>query len=87
MALTPIEQQRLDDILAEISQIESRLAVAHGLGDSHSSQGVSATFSDNMQWRKQLSYLRAARDRLVAKQTGDVIPAKPGLNLSNYCPT
>lgn len=86
MALTPAEQTRLDEVEAEISQIESRLAVSHGLGDSHSSQGVSANFSENFRWRQQLSCLRAVRDRLIAKQTGDAAPPKPGVTLSNYWP-
>lgn len=86
MALTPAEQTRLDEVETEISQIENRLSVAHGLGDSHGSQGVNASFSDNMRWRQMLGQLRYLRDKLIAKQTGAAIPAKPGLNLSDYSP-
>lgn len=87
MALTAAETRRLAEVTAEITQIEQRLAVSHGLGDSHSSQGISATFSDNAQWRNRLSLLRAVRDQLEAKQAGEAIPAPMGVNVSSYWPT
>lgn len=86
MALTALESLRLRDLETEICQIENRLAVSHGLGDSHSSQGLSATFNDNAQWRNRLSLLRAARDRLKSKQSGEDLPPPPGLTLSDYSP-
>ena len=84
MALTAAETRRLQEVRDEIDQIEARLRVAHGLGDSHSSQGISATFNDNPQWRNRLSILRRIRDQLEAKQQGDDIPPPPGVTYSYY---
>jgi hypothetical protein len=86
MPLTSYEQMRLDEVQVEIAQIEARLAVVHGLGDTHSSQGVSASFTDTMRWRQQLSNLRSLRNKLVAKQNGERLPPRPGANLSYYSP-
>jgi hypothetical protein len=87
MPLTVRESLKLQEIQAEISQIENRLAVSHGLGDSHSSQGLNASFSENMRWRSALSTLRAARDRLLMKEAGETHERVPGVNISNYWPT
>jgi hypothetical protein len=86
MALTAAETRRLQEVLAEIAQIEQRLAVSHGLGDSHSSQGISATFNENQKWRGQLSILRRLRDQLEAKDAGEPIPPAPGVTVSIYRP-
>lgn len=72
---------------AEISQIEHRLAVSHGLGDSHSSQGISASFNDNAQWRNRLGQLRQLRDKLEALQAGERLPPAPGVTVTRYVPT
>lgn len=87
MALTAAETRRLQEVTDEISQLENRLRVSHGLGDSHSSQGLSATFSDNPSWRNRLSLLRSIRDQLEAKRDGDPVPGAAGINVSRYVPT
>ena len=86
MSLTAAQTRRLQEVQDEICQLEQRLRVSHGLGDSHSSQGVTATFNDNPQWRNRLSLLRNIRDQLEALQAGEVLPAPPGVNLSYYRP-
>ncbi len=87
MSLTTAQTRRLEEVLTEISQIENRLAVSHGLGDSHSSQGVSATFNDNAMWRNRLSLLRTVRDALEAMQAGEPVPPAPGVTVTRYIPT
>lgn len=87
MALSARETRRLAEVTDEISQIENRLRVSHGLGDSHSSQGLSATFNDNAQWRNRLSLLRSVRDALEAKQAGECPPPAPGVTVTRYIPT
>lgn len=86
MALTTAQTRRLAEVRAEIDQIEHRLGVSHALGDSHSSQGISATFNDNARWRSRLSILRGIRDRLEAVDAGEDVPPPPGTNLSYYQP-
>jgi hypothetical protein len=86
MALTASQSVRLAEIEEEIGQIQNRLAVSHGLGDSHSSQGVSATFNDNPRWRNKLTLLRRMREQYLAIAAADEIPAPSGINLSNYVP-
>jgi len=87
VALTARQTRRLQEVRDEICQIEQRLAVSHGLGDSHSSQGVSATFNDNAQWRNRLSLLRNVRDALEALQAGECAPPAPGVTVTHYIPT
>lgn len=87
MALTAAQTRRLQEVEDEIAQIEQRLRVSHGLGDSHSSQGISASFSDNREWRAALSTLRRLRDQLIALRDGEPIPPAPGVVLSDYRPT
>lgn len=86
MAMTTLETRRLAEIRTEIEQIEHRLGTSHALGDSHSSQGISATFNDNDRWRRRLSLLRGLRDQIEAKEAGEAIPPAPGVNLSYYRP-
>lgn len=87
MALTAAQTRKLQEVQDEICQIENRLRVGHGLGDSHSSQGLSATFNDNLKWRGQLSSLRALRDKLEAIRDGTPLPPAPGVTVSRYVPT
>jgi len=84
MALTAQQTRRLAEIEEEIGQIENRLAVSHGLGDSHSAQGISTSFNDNPRWRNRLTLLRRMREQYEAINAGEEIPAVPGRNLSNY---
>lgn len=86
MPLNAQQTRRLAEINTQISQIENRLAVSAGLGDSHSSQGVSATFNDSFKWNSQLSLLRSLRDRLEALRDGTQLPPPIGTNLSVYRP-
>lgn len=85
--MTARQTRRLQEVQTEICQIEQRLAVSHGLGDSHSSQGVSATFNENPQWRNRLSLLRNVRDSLEALQAGETPPPAPGVTVTRYVPT
>lgn len=87
MALTARQTRRLQEVSDEIGQIERRLAVGHGLGDSHSSQGISASYNDNLEWRNRLSTLRQIRDQLEALRDGEPIPPAPGVTVSFYQPT
>ena len=87
MPLNAADTRRLDEITNEICQIEQRLAVGHGLGDSHSSQGISATFNNNTEWRNRLSLLRNMRNRLEAVRDNLPLPPIAGTNLSTYLPT
>jgi len=87
MGLTPQQARRLDEVNTEIASIERRLAVSHGLGDSHSSQGISATFNQNIEWSKRLPLLRNFRDRLECIRDGLPLPPVSGTNLSYYFPT
>jgi hypothetical protein len=80
------ESRRLSEITTEIAQIEHRLGVSHALGDTSSSQGISATFNDNARWRSRLDLLRRMRDQLEAKQSGETLPPIPSVNLSFYRP-
>lgn len=84
MALTIYESRRLAEIEQEIGQIENRLSVSHGLGDSHSAQGISTTFNDNPRWRNRLTLLRRMREQYEAKAAGEQMPPIPGRNVSNY---
>jgi hypothetical protein len=84
MALTAQQTRRLAEIDEEIGQIENRLAVSHGLGDSHSAQGISTSFNDNPRWRNRLTLLRRMREQYEAINADEEIPAAPGRNLSNY---
>jgi hypothetical protein len=86
MPLTAAQTRRLAEVRCEIDQIEHRLGTSHALGDSHTSQGISATFNDNQRWRNRLSVLRGLRDRLEAVENGEEIPPPPGMNLSYYRP-
>jgi hypothetical protein len=86
MALTAQQTRRLAEIEEEIGQIENRLAVSHGLGDSHSAQGISTSFNDNPRWRNKLTLLRRMREQYLAIAAGGEIPAPSGINLSNYVP-
>ena len=86
MALTPSQTRRLAEIEAEIGQLENRLAVVHGLGDSHSAQGISASFSDNPRWQSRLTLLRRMREQYEAIAADETIPPPPGRNVSNYIP-
>lgn len=86
MALTTHETRRLAEIEQEIAQIENRLAVSHGLGDSHSAQGISTSFSDNPRWRNRLTLLRRMREQYEAKAADETMPPIPGRNVSNYIP-
>lgn len=87
MPLTRNESRRLQEVIDEIQQVESRLRVSHGIGDSSSSQGISTSFSDNPQWRNRLSILRVLRNQLEAKDAGEPIPSAPGVTVSCYVPT
>lgn len=87
MSLTTRQTRRLQEVRDEICQLEQRLRVSHGLGDSHSSQGISATFNDNPQWRNRLSLLRTVRDQLEALQAGETLPPVPGVTVTRYIPT
>lgn len=87
MALTAAQTRRLQEVQDEICQLENRLRVSHGLGDSHSSQGLSATFNDNIKWRNQLSNLRRLRDQLEAIRDGLPLPPPPGVTVTRYVPT
>ena len=87
MALTASQTRRLAEIEEEIAQVSNRLAVSHGLGDSHSAQGISSTFNDNPRWRNRLTLLRRMREQYEAIATGDDIPPPPGVNQSYYFPT
>lgn len=87
MSLTARETENLHEIETEIAQIEHRLSAAHGLGDSHSSQGVSANFTDLRYWRSALTQLRRRRDQLEAKRDGQPIPPAAGVTVSRYIQT
>lgn len=86
MALTASQTRRLAEIEEEIQQVSNRLAVSHGLGDSHSAQGISSTFNDNPRWRNRLTLLRRMREQYEAIAAGDDIPSPPGVNQSYYLP-
>ncbi len=79
-------KKRLTEVETEISQIEGRLALAHGLGDSNSAQGITSTFSDNKYWTSRLDRLRALRDRLEAQISGEPIGGDPSVTLSVFIP-
>lgn len=78
-------RERLHQINLEIEQLENRMAVIHGLGDSSSAQGISHDFRQNEIWRKRLDYLRAARRQIERFIRGDSVSA-PGLTLTDYHP-
>ncbi len=86
MALTAAQTRRLEEVRSEIDQIEHRLGVSHALGDSHSAQGIAATFNDNQKWRSRLNVLRALRDQLEAVEADEALPPPPGVNISYYRP-
>ena len=79
-------QRRLDEINAELSQIDHRLAVAHGLGDSNSAQGISQTYSDNKYWTSRRDALRRERDTLEARLAGEIAPQSPFINQGVFKP-
>lgn len=62
----PIVQNRILELSEEIDQLNQRLAFAHGLGDSSSSQGSSASFAGNMDWTKRRDKLRRTKEYMVA---------------------
>jgi len=86
MALTTEETLRLAEVTVEITQLENRLNVSHALGDNHSAQGISTSFSNNPEWRNRLTLLRSVRNRLNAIDAGTPLPPPPGVNLSFYSP-
>lgn len=79
-------QRRLEEITAELSQIDHRLAVAHGLGDSNSTQGISQTYSDNKYWTSRRDALRRERDTLEARLAGEIAPQSPYINQGVFRP-
>ncbi|MBC2602076.1 hypothetical protein [Puniceicoccus vermicola] len=60
MDISQIEEL-LAEIEEEITLIKRRFNIAHSLGDSNSAKGISATFSDQQFWRKELQKLRARK--------------------------
>jgi hypothetical protein len=84
MALTASQQRRLDEVRSEIDQLDHRIAVAHGLGDSSSVQGTTASFTDVPGWTKRRDQLRRLRDNLEAIEAGDPPPANTGILLSRW---
>lgn len=80
MALTARQQTELDEVNAEIAQLQHRLGVSHGLGDASTVQGTSASFSDNMNWQKRLDLLRRRRNQLEDLASG-VTPSTAGLGV------
>jgi hypothetical protein len=88
MALTASQTRRLADIETSIAQCEHVLAVTTGVGSSHSSQGISSSFSDQQIRRaaSELPVLRRVREQYEAIAAGEAIPPPPGINLSNYIP-
>lgn len=89
MSLTAAQTQKLQETEARICQFEQIIAVTSGLGASHSSQGVSASFSDTQikMAMSQLPNLRNLRDKLIAIRDGTPIPPAPGITVSRYIPT
>ena len=75
-------ERKLQEINLEIEQIEARLAVSHGLGDNNAAKGISAGFSDNRYWRKQLSKLREQREQYESLSEGKR-PSIPNILLTN----
>lgn len=70
MALTANQTTELAEILTEITQLENRFAVIHGLGDNNSSGGLTTSFADNANWQRRLNLLRVRRNQLVAMRDG-----------------
>jgi hypothetical protein len=82
--MTPARaREKLEEVTTEITQLERRLAVSHGLGDASSAQGITHDFRDNILWRKRLDFLRGQRTMLESYLAGEPI-GQPGITLSNF---
>jgi hypothetical protein len=87
--LTAAQTQKLQETEQRICQFEQIIAVTSGLGSSHSSQGLSASFSDT-QIRMAISMLpilKNLRDKLIAMRDDMPLPSAPGVTISRYQPT
>ena len=89
MSLTAAQTQKLQETEQRICQFEGIIAVTSGLGASHSSQGVSASFSDTQikMAMSMLPNLKNLRDKLVAMRDGTPLPPAPGVTVTRYEPT
>lgn len=70
-------ERRLNEINSELEQLDYRLSVAHGLGDSNSTQGISTSYNDNKYWTARRDALRRERNKLesmLAGESGDSVP-------------
>ena len=78
--------RELAEITTELAQLDHRLAVSNGLGDSHSSGGISTSFSNNLEYIKRRNLLRKRRNQLEAMRDGTSLPsmAELGITTANY---
>lgn len=79
-------ERRLEEINSELTQIDNRLAVSHGLGDSNSAQGISQTYNDNKYWTARRDALRRERDSIEARLAGESTPSNPFINQGVFRP-
>lgn len=89
MAITLSKAQRyLERYQSDLDQVEQRLSVAHGLGDTHGAQGTTATFSDTLKWQKERDRLRGLvdywQDYVDAIENGTPLPSRSaGITVAN----
>lgn len=85
MALTTRQTAELARIEEEIADIESRFKVSHGLGDTHTAQGMTTQFIGQEYWDRKLSTLRRRRDQLEDIRDGNPV-SQPGVTASDFYP-
>lgn len=86
MALNTNQTRELEEISTEIAQLVHRLTVSNGLGDNHSSGGISTSFANNLEWQKRLTLLRKRRNQLEGIRDGTALPmsAELGITVVNF---
>lgn len=82
--LTELQTAELLRLKGELAQLDARLSASHLGGDSQSSQGISATWTDNRYWQRRADHLRMRIRQLEALRDGEPLPAPPGVTLVHY---
>lgn len=83
--------KRLERAKSDLAEIENRLRLAHGLGDSNRAGGIDASFSNTLQWQAKRDSLRNQVDHwedvIAALDGNGNLPTSPlGVTLGDFFP-
>jgi len=84
-------QKRLDTAKSDLDQLENRLAISHGLGDTNRATGIETVFQNNPEWARRRDQLRRTveyyEDYIAYLDGTGPAPRSPvASTLGNYIP-